>query len=189
MTGWPVLALGLASVAAGYFYTASPLSLAYRGLGEVVVFVFMGPVIVMGSYFVQTEEFAWAPFVASLPIGLLVAAILHANNVRDIENDRRNRKWTLAALAGRPLADYEFLALVLGGYVVVVVMTIAGAAPWTALAPLLTFPLALGLVRTEAKVSGARALNGVLAQTAGLHMLFGALFALGFALELWTPIA
>ena len=118
MTGWPVLALGVASVLAGYFYTASPFSLAYRGLGEVVVFVFMGPVIVMGAYYVQVEHFAWEAFIASVPIGLLVAAILHANNVRDIENDRRNNKWTLAALAGRPLADYEFIALTLGAYVV-----------------------------------------------------------------------
>ena len=63
--GWPVLALGVASVAAGYFYTASPFSLAYRGLGEAVVFVFMGPVIVLGSYYVQTQAWAWEPFVAS----------------------------------------------------------------------------------------------------------------------------
>src|SRR5581483_4157303 len=69
LTGWPVLALGLASVAAGYFYTASPFSLAYRGLGEVVVFVFMGPVIVLGAYYVQTETFAWEPFLASIPVG------------------------------------------------------------------------------------------------------------------------
>ena len=64
----------------------------------------MGPVIVVGAYYVQTEAWAWEPFVASLPIGLLVAAILHANNVRDIENDRKHHKWTLAALAGRPVA-------------------------------------------------------------------------------------
>lgn len=189
MTGWPVLALGLASVAAGYFYTASPFSLAYRGLGEVVVFVFMGPVIVMGAYYVQIEAFAWAPFVASLPIGLLVAAILHANNVRDIENDRRNAKWTLAALAGRPLADYEFVALMLTGYAVVVAMTIAGAAPWTVLLTMLSLPVALRVVRLESREATPRGLNIVLAQTAGLHMLFGALLALGFALGVWTDFA
>jgi 1,4-dihydroxy-2-naphthoate octaprenyltransferase len=188
MTGWPVLALGVASVLAGYFYTASPFSLAYRGLGEVVVFVFMGPVIVMGAYFVQTEAFAWEAFFASVPIGLLVAAILHANNVRDIENDRRNNKWTLAALAGRPLADYEFIALTLGGYIIIVVMTVTGAAPWPILATLLTLPLALRLVRVEMKTTSSRALNIVLAQTAGLHMLFGALLAFGFAVAVWTGV-
>ena len=188
MTGWPVLALGIASVLAGYFYTAAPFSLAYRGLGEAVVFVFMGPVIVMGAYYVQTEAFAWEAFIASVPIGLLVAAILHANNVRDIENDRRNNKWTLAALAGRPLADYEFIALTLGAYGVVVAMSLAGAAPWPVLITLVTLPLAVRLVRFEMRQSGARALNAVLAQTAGLHMLFGALLAIGFAIAVWADI-
>lgn len=189
LVGWPVLALGIASVLAGYFYTASPFSLAYRGLGEVVVFTFMGPVIVVGSYYVQTESWDWAPFVASVPIGLLVAAILHANNVRDIENDRRNNKWTLAALAGRPLADYEYLALMLGGYAVVVAMTVGGAAPWPVLLTLLTLPIALRLVRFEARQTSPRALNLVLAQTAGLHMLFGALLAFGFALAVWVGVS
>jgi 1,4-dihydroxy-2-naphthoate octaprenyltransferase len=189
MVGWPVLALGVASVLAGYFYTASPFSLAYRGLGEVVVFTFMGPVIVVGSYYVQTQSWDWAPFVASLPIGLLVAAILHANNVRDIENDRRNNKWTLAALAGRPLADYEYVALMLGGYGVVVAMTLAGGAPWPVLITLLTLPLAVRLVAFEARQTSPRALNLVLAQTAGLHMLFGALLAFGFALAVWIGVS
>jgi 1,4-dihydroxy-2-naphthoate octaprenyltransferase len=188
LVGWPVLALGIASVAAGYFYTASPFSLAYRGLGEVVVFVFMGPVIVMGAYFVQTEAWAWEPFVASLPIGLLVAAILHANNVRDIENDRRNSKWTLAALAGRPAADYEFVALMLGAYGIVIAMAIAGTAPWPVLLTLLSLPIALRIVRLEAGSSTARGLNVVLAQTAGLHMLFGVLLAFGFVVAVWTGI-
>jgi 1,4-dihydroxy-2-naphthoate octaprenyltransferase len=189
MTGWPVLALGVASVLAGYFYTASPFSLAYRGLGEVVVFIFMGPVIVVGAYYVQIESWGWAPFLASLPIGLLVAAILHANNVRDIENDRRNNKWTLAALAGRPLADYEYIVLTLGGYAVVVVMTIAGSAPWPVLITLLSLPIAVRVVRMESQSTSPRALNIVLAQTAGLHMVFGALLALGFAVAVWTGVA
>jgi 1,4-dihydroxy-2-naphthoate octaprenyltransferase len=188
LVGWPVLVLGLASVAAGYFYTASPFSLAYRGLGEVVVFVFMGPVIVMGSYYVQVQRWDWEPLIASLPVGLLVAAILHANNVRDIENDRRNNKWTLAALAGRPAADYEFTVLVLGGYAIVVLMTMFGAAPWPVLLTLLTLPLAVGIVRREAAEQTARGLNVVLAQTAGLHMLFGLLLAFGFAVAVWADV-
>ena len=188
VVGWPILALGLASVAAGYFYTASPFSLAYRGLGEVVVFFFMGPVIVLGSYYVQVERWDWEPFIASLAVGLLVAAILHANNVRDIENDRRNHKWTLAALAGRPVADYEFVALMLGGYAIVVLMAIFGAAPWTVLVTLISLPLALRIVRLEASETTARGLNIVLAQTAGLHMVFGLLLAFGFAVAVWTGI-
>jgi 1,4-dihydroxy-2-naphthoate octaprenyltransferase len=157
-------------------------------LGEVVVFIFMGPVIVMGAYYVQVEAFAWEAFIASVPIGLLVAAILHANNVRDIENDRKNHKWTLAALAGRPLADYEFIALTIGAYVVVVLMIIGGAAPWPVLITLLSLPLAIQLVRLEMNTKSARKLNLVLAQTAGLHMIFGVLLAFGFAVAVWTGV-
>jgi len=128
LTGWPVLALGLASVAAGYFYTASPFSLAYRGLGEVVVFVFMGPVIVLGAYFVQTQSWAWAPFVASSADRAAVAAILQANNVRDIDNDRKHGKWTLAALARQADSGLRILRADARGYAVVVAMTAFGTA-------------------------------------------------------------
>jgi 1,4-dihydroxy-2-naphthoate octaprenyltransferase len=149
----------------------------------------MGPVIVMGAYYVQVERFAWEAFIASVPIGLLVAAILHANNVRDIENDRRNNKMTLAAIAGRPVADYEFMALTLGAYVAVVAMILTGTAPWPILITLITLPIALRLVRFEMTQTSARALNGVLAQTAGLHMIFGLLLALGFAVAVWADIS
>jgi len=185
-TGWPVLALGVASIGTGYFYTASPFSLAYRGLGEVVVFVFMGPVIVLGAYYVQVQQWSGDALIASLPVGLLVAAILQANNVRDLDDDRRHAKWTLAALAGRRVADVEYVALILGGYAIVVVMALAGLAPWSVLITLVTLPLAIGAVRSELHARSPGRLNRVLARTAGLHMLFGTLLALGFALKVWT---
>lgn len=90
---------------------------------------------------------------------------------------------------GTPLADYEYLALMLGGYAVVVAMTVGGAAPWPVLLTLLTLPIALRLVRFEARQTSPRALNLVLAQTAGLHMLFGALLAFGFALAVWVGVS
>ena len=148
----------------------------------------MGPVIVMGAYYVQAEAWSWTAFWASIPVALLVAAILHANNLRDIEDDRRNGKWTLAALAGRPVADYEFVLLTLAGYAVVVTMAVAGAAPWPVLITLLTLPMAVSLVRTATVTTSARGLNAVLARTAGLHMIFGVLLAFGFALAVWTGL-
>jgi 1,4-dihydroxy-2-naphthoate polyprenyltransferase len=95
-TGWPVLAAGIASVLAGYFYTAKPISYGRRGLGEVLVFVFMGLLMVMASYYVQVERLTWLSFYAALPVAILVANILHANNLRDIENDRARKKITCA---------------------------------------------------------------------------------------------
>jgi 1,4-dihydroxy-2-naphthoate octaprenyltransferase len=105
MTSIELLWLGLASVAAGFLYTGAPVSLAYIGLGELTVFVFMGPVMVLGSYFVQTERWDWGPVIVSLPVAFLVTGILHANNMRDIEDDRRHGKRTIATLIGRRWAN------------------------------------------------------------------------------------
>jgi 1,4-dihydroxy-2-naphthoate polyprenyltransferase len=187
--GWPILLLGVASVAAGYSYTAPPLSLAYRGLGEAVVFVFMAPVIVVGAYYVQTEAWAWEPFLASLPVALLVAAILHANNLRDLDSDRERGKRTLATITGRRVAVYEYDTLVLLPYVLLVALVLADAAPWPVLLTLVTLPIAGALAAQAARERRPRALNALLAGTAGLHMLFGLLLALGYALRAWTGMA
>ena len=186
LVGWPVLVLGVASVLAGYAYTAPPLKLAYRGLGELTSFAFMGPVIVMGAAYVQTEEFTWEAFLASLPVGLLVAAILHANNLRDIDDDRAHAKRTLASLVGRPWADYELVALVLGAFAALIALVATGAAPLTALVALAALPSALRVLRPLPSSNDARSLNRVLLGTVGAHLLFGLLWALGFALEAWV---
>jgi 1,4-dihydroxy-2-naphthoate octaprenyltransferase len=186
VVGWPVLPLGVASVLAGYAYTAPPLKLAYRGLGEATVFIFMGPVIVMGAVFVQLEAFTWEAFLASIPIGLLVASILHANNLRDIEQDRAHDKRTLASLVGRPWADYELLALVLGAYVAVAVLVATGAAPLWCLIALASLLPAARTLRALPTRKSARALNRVLLGTVGLHLTFGLLWALGYALDAWV---
>jgi 1,4-dihydroxy-2-naphthoate octaprenyltransferase len=183
--GWQVLPLGVASVLAGYAYTAPPLKLAYRALGELTVFVFMGPVIVMGAAYVQLEAWTWEAFLASLPAGLLVSAILHANNLRDIEGDRAMGKRTLASLVGRPAADVELAVLVLGAYATVIVLVASGAAPLTGLVALAALPSALRLLSRLRTSHDARSLNRVLLGTVGAHLLFGLLWALGFALDAW----
>ena len=94
---------------------------------------FLGVIIVMGAAYVQTEAFTWEAFLAALPVGLLTAAILHANNLRDLEDDRAHGKRTLASLVGRPRADYELVALVLGAFALAVALPASGAAPLTTL--------------------------------------------------------
>src|SRR5579872_3911246 len=117
LTGLGLLWLGLASVVAGFFYTAAPVSLAYIGLGELTVFFFMGPVMVLGAYFVQTGHYAWQPFIVSLPIAFLVTAILHANNLRDLDGDRAKGKRTIATFIGRRPANWEYYLLIGATYV------------------------------------------------------------------------
>ena len=183
--GWPVLALGAASLLAGFAYTAPPLKLAYRGLGEVTVFAFMGPAVVMGAAYVQLETWTWSAFLASIPVGLLASAILHANNLRDIEDDRAHGKRTVATLLGRPAADYELAALVTAAFAIALALAILGAAPLTTLVALAALPAGVLLLHALATSRDARSLNRVLAGAVGVHLLFGLLWALGFALDAW----
>lgn len=180
--GWPILAAGLASVLAGYFYTASPIKYGRRGLGEVAVAFFMGPVIVMGAYYVQLERLSWPAFYASLPVGILVANVLHANNLRDIENDRSRGKVTLSTLVGRPAADYGLWALVLAAYgVVVAAVALNEVSEWSLLV-LGSLPAAVTTLRVL-RETDSRALNALVRGSARLHMQFGALLALGLVIE------
>jgi 1,4-dihydroxy-2-naphthoate octaprenyltransferase len=180
-TGWPVLAAGVASVLAGYFYTASPVKYGRRGLGEAGVFFFMGPVIVMGAYYVQVEALTWPAFWASLPVGLLVANILHANNLRDIANDRAAGKVTLSTLVGRPGADYGLWGLVIASYAVVVVAVALGELSEWSLLIVGSLPAAVTTVRAL-RETDSRALNALVRGSARLHMQFGVLLTLGLVI-------
>jgi len=182
--GWEILWLGLVSVPLAFFYTGKPFHLGYQGLGELIVLIFMGPVMVLGSYFVQVQRFELAPLLLSLPVALLVAAILHANNLRDREGDRASGKRTLANLLGRAGGVWEYFLLVFGSYVLVLVLAGLQLAPPATLLTLLTLPTAVSLARVVATTDEGRALNVVLRKTAGLHLRFGALLILGVLLPL-----
>jgi 1,4-dihydroxy-2-naphthoate octaprenyltransferase len=181
LRGGPLIwGLGLLGLLIAFFYTAGPLPLAYVGLGELVVFVAMGPAMVLGAYAVQTQQFSWLALAAGVPVGLLVAAILHANNLRDIETDRAEGKRTLAARFGRAFARREFAALVIGAYLAVAALLVVDAPLALAgLALLPTLPQAGLLVREAFAAEEPARLNRVLRGTAVLHGRFGVLWAVG----------
>lgn len=181
-TSLELLWLGVASVLAGFLYTGAPIHLAYLALGELTVFVFMGPVMVMGAYFVQAETWPWEVFVASLPIAFLVTAILHANNIRDIDSDREVGKRTLATLIGRERANWEMYALLAAAFVSLVVAVLLEALPWPALLALVTIPAAIAIGRICAAGGPPRKLNMAIFRSAQLHMRFGATLAAGIAI-------
>jgi 1,4-dihydroxy-2-naphthoate octaprenyltransferase len=183
-----ILYLGIFSVLAGWFYTAGPAAFAYTGLGEIVVFIFMGPVMVMGSYFVMTQRVVPGVIWISVPIGLLVAAILHANNMRDLEADRDRNKRTLANLLGRQASRWEYYLLVGGSYPLLVALVAAGIAPAYTLLALLTLPSAVNLIRIAAVHEAPARLNKVLRGTATLHERFGWLMILGVIFALAAQI-
>ncbi len=176
-----VWGLGIAGIIIGVFYTAGPFPLAYLGLGEVGVFAAMGPAMVLGTYLVQTAgRWSVLTIVAGIPIGLLVAAIMHANNLRDLDNDRAQGKRTLAVRFGRAGARREYTALVYGTYLLL--LLIAPFDLWLALAGLLTLvtiPAARALVALAYGTTVPAELNGLLRGTAKLHGRFGLLWALG----------
>lgn len=181
--GWPILVVGLASVAAAYFYTAAPIAYGRRGLGEVFVFVFMGIVMVMATSYVQLERWTWESFYASLPVAILVANILHANNLRDIVNDRARSKVAIATLIDRPAADYLLYALVISAFVCVIVCAATGALPLTTLVVLGAIPAAVATFRVL-KERDAIKLNPLVRGSAKLHMHFGLLLTVGLLLGL-----
>src|SRR3984957_11492619 len=147
LCGWPILAIGIPSVAAGYFYTAAPVSLAYIALGELTVFLFMGPAIVLGAYFAMALTFSWSALWAAVALGFLVAGILHANNIRDIETDGLHGKHTLATILGRGGAIRELIALDVLAYATTLIAVLARTLPWTALLVLITIPRARDQIR------------------------------------------
>jgi 1,4-dihydroxy-2-naphthoate polyprenyltransferase len=173
--GWPILAIGLLSIAAAVFYTGGPWPLGYHGLGDLVCFVFFGLLAVVGTVFLHTATVSGAAFTAAIPVGLLVTAILVVNNLRDIDTDRATGKHTLAVRIGRPATRAEYVALLAGAYLVPAGRWLAGASVWAWL-PWLTLPLAVSVARVILTQDG-RALNPALRNTARLHLLYGLLFA------------
>ena len=184
VAGWELLVVGVVSIAAGVLYTGGPRPYGYEGLGEVFVFLFFGLVAVGGSYFVQTEDLRWEAVALGVPVGLLAAAILVVNNVRDIETDRRAGKRTLAVRMGRDTAVGLFMAMLALAYVSPVWIWLLGdgLSAWLLL-PLLSLPLALPLTNTLSSRRDGPALNKLLADTGRLLAVFSLLLAAGLLLS------
>ena len=183
VAGWQLLVVGVASIAAGVLYTGGPRPYGYEGLGELFVFLFFGVVAVVGSYFVQTEELRWEAFALSVPVGLLAAAILVVNNVRDVDTDRRAGKRTLAVKLGRDGARRLFAAMLVLAFVAPVGDLAAGGLSAWLLLPLASLPLAVPLARTVATRTDGPSLNAALAGTGRLLAVFSLLLAAGVLLS------
>jgi 1,4-dihydroxy-2-naphthoate polyprenyltransferase len=180
--GWPVLLLGLAGVAGAYFYTGAPLQLAYRGLGDLMVFTLMGPGYVLGAYYVQALSFSPAALVASLPMGFLCSGVLQANNLRDIENDRAHGKRTFAVLIGRKAAIVELICSDLGAYLATIAGVVAKVLPWPALAVIITAPRAIDQIRLVSPGADAQSHNRAMNRSGQLQFELGLVLVIAFIL-------
>ena len=175
--------MGAASIAAGVLYTGGPRPYGYEGLGELFVFLFFGLVAVVGSYYVQVEGFEWEAFALSVPVGLLAAAILVVNNVRDIETDRRVGKRTLAVRLGRLRARRLYATMIVVAYIAPIVIWAAGGLSFCILLAVLSAPLAAPLIRTVGTRTDGASLNEALAGTGRLLALYSLLLSAGVLLS------
>jgi 1,4-dihydroxy-2-naphthoate octaprenyltransferase len=183
VAGWQLLLVGVASILAGVLYTGGPRPYGYEGLGEVFVFLFFGIVAVAGSYFAQVKQLHWEAFALAVPVGLLAAAILVVNNVRDIDTDRRAGKKTLAVRLGRPGTRVLYAATVSGSYLLAPVTWLFGPLEAWMLLPWLTLPLGIRLIRTVDRHTDGPTLNQVLAKTGMLQLAFCVLLSAGLLLS------
>ncbi len=183
--GWPIAVLGLVGLAGGYFYTAPPFQYKFRALGVPLVFLQMGPLMTVGGYYAVSGTWSPIALVLSIPIGLLVAAILHGNEWRDISEDTRAGIATLSSEIGRTWAHYSYLGLTLGAYITLGLAVAFGALPPATLVAILSLPLLVIVLRSaELGASGqARAIAMIDLQTARLHETFGALLIVGLLLS------
>ena len=187
ITDGQLLWIGALGTAIVIGYTAGPFPLAYHSLGELAVAIGFGPLCLYAGYFVVTTSAKTEHLWLSLPIATLVAAILHANNLRDLEADRAARKWTLAARFGRRFARIEYLVLVSGSYLLLIALVLRGIAAPGALLACLTWPQALRLQRTFWNEEHIATLHAAQTETALLHGRFG--FALSAGWLLWWAAA
>jgi 1,4-dihydroxy-2-naphthoate octaprenyltransferase len=172
--GWPIVALGLASLVAGAAYSGGPRPLSHLPLGELFVFLFFGLAAVGGSYYLQAQEITARALLAGAVMGLPAAAVLVVNNYRDRHTDARAGRRTLAVLLPAKASRREYALLMLAPLLLMPWLFQGG---WPMLTPALLLPPALRLVARLFREEGA-ALNGVLAGTAGFQLLLGVVLSL-----------
>jgi 1,4-dihydroxy-2-naphthoate octaprenyltransferase len=176
--GWPALVIGVVAIILGVVYSAGKKSLAALGLGDLFVFLFFGPVASAGTYYVQSFEWDLAVMVAGFGPGLLSAAIIIVNNLRDIETDTRAGRRTFAIRFGRAFTRMEYLFCVIAGCLVpVAVFLIMGQNPWGMLASMVVF-LFLPTVHAVFTSDDGAVLNAALARTAMLLTLYSCVYSI-----------
>ncbi|RME90237.1 MAG: 1,4-dihydroxy-2-naphthoate polyprenyltransferase [Anaerolineae bacterium] len=178
--GWAAVWIGVLAILAAVAYSGGPFPYGYYALGDLAVFIFFGPVAVAGTYLAQAGMVSPLAWWASLPMGLLITAILVVNNLRDIETDRAAGKRTLAVLLGPRGTRLEYLLCLLLAYLSPLVMGLSGV---TSFGGLLTwFSLPLAYRQWRGLHNEGRALNVTLAGTARLTLIYALLFSLGIVL-------
>lgn len=175
--GWPMLAVGLLSIAAAYAYTGGPYPLAYHGLGEVFVIVFFGFVAVGGTFYAHSLQLTRSALLAGYAAGALATVLIVINNLRDVDGDRRSNKRTTVVRFGEDFARTEIAFFALSPFLAVTWLAWLRD-QWGFLVTLAALPLALLVLVRVARGRGAE-LNGALALAGATQWVFGLLFVIG----------
>jgi 1,4-dihydroxy-2-naphthoate octaprenyltransferase len=178
-SSWWLAVVGLLCMTVGYFYTGGPLPIAYTPFGEIFAGFFMGMMIILISFFIQTGTVDSTSILVSVPSLVLVGLILLSNNIRDLDGDKENGRKTLAILLGKKRAIYLLAGMFTFAYLWILALIIYGVAPiWVALV-ILSVPKAikatLGFVKNSLPIQMAPAMKA----TAQTNTIFGFLLAVG----------
>lgn len=176
-----LLAIGVAGVLLSFFYTAPPLRLVHRGLGELTTALGFGPIMVLGAYVVQTGELAWEPFVASVPVAILIALVLYVNEIPDRRSDAVAGKLTLPARLSKDAVIRGFLVAALAAFAVVAIASVTGIIPRPAIIALAALPLVFQVYRgISAYYSSPYELMATMGKNVQLHLSVGVLLLAGY---------
>ena len=179
--GWVLLPVGVISIVCAIAYTGGPFPLGYYGLGEVFVFIFFGLVAVTGTFYVQAGSVSAAAWWMSVPVGLIITAILVVNNLRDLENDCQAGKHTLAVRLGIRGTRMEYMSCMAIAYLLLPALVILNIVPMFSLLAWLSIPFAWKTMRVVFTQEG-RPLNAALAGTGQIALVYSVLFWVGISL-------
>ena len=182
IVGWPILVIGSLSLLAAITYTGGPWPFGYKGLGDFFVFIFFGLIAVCATFYVQVQAINIEIILLSIPIACLVTAILIVNNIRDIETDRRSKKYTLAVYFGRTFAKCEYIVLLAIAYSTPLFLIFFDILPLPTLIFFLSFPLCIKPVMAILYRQDGPSLNTALKGTALVHLSFAILISVGLFL-------
>ena len=179
--GLPIIIIGVTAIIAAIAYTGGPFPLGYHGLGDIFVFIFFGLASVAGTYYVQAGFVSAAAWWMTIPPGLIITAILVVNNLRDIDNDRKGGKHTLAVRLGEGATKIQYLICMAVAYLTLPVAAWLGIVSWFSLLAWLSLPIAYKAAKVVLTQTG-RPLNAALAGTGQTALAFSLLFWIGIAL-------
>ncbi|MBB6282733.1 1,4-dihydroxy-2-naphthoate polyprenyltransferase [Geobacillus subterraneus] len=184
-SSWWLAVIGTVCMAAGYFYTGGPFPIAYTPFGELAAGFFMGFVIILISFFIQTGDVNAKAVLVAIPVAILVGAILLANNIRDLDGDREKGRKTLAILVGRDRAILVLALMFAAAFLWIVALVLFGVVPFWTLLALLSVPKAVAAARGFIGKTKPAEMMPAMKATAQTNTQFGFLLAIGLLVSRW----